>query len=192
MNIDPSKYSNDLKNEFHSETSIFNLLIERFNSKSKIGDLDIFNIFMNEANYASSTSKLNNYAYELYNNLRRYFKGGVFELYKYKETQWGAPEVKLTENDVPSSDILKLKRKSVIYRGLSHEEYSNGDYGQSWTLEYDTAKRFALDTYSDKPAGIVVETIIERDKIIYYSQSDKEFEVIVKYKCINNANIVQT
>ena len=75
-------------------------------------------------------------------------------------------------------DLSDLSDSFEIYRGMSHEEFISGDFGQSWSIDYEIARRFAEDTYSDKPKGIVAKTIISKHEVLHYDKN-KEFEVIV-------------
>ncbi len=88
------------------------------------------------------------------------------------------------KSDIASSDVDLLSEKQVIYRGLSNLEYSSKKHGQSWTLCPSIARRFAKDTYSDKPEGIVVKATVNKKDIIYYDNNNCEKEIIVKYGCI--------
>jgi len=192
MKINSSTYSDYLQNEFINNAAIFNSIIEEFNNKNKITGSDVFIAFMEKSGYYNTESKLFNYALELYHNLSRYFMDGVLELYLSKQAEWGAPEVKITEADVPQSDIHLLNEYEIIYRGLSFTEHATRKYGQSWTLDLATALRFAVATYSGKANGIVVSSKIEKKYIIYYKKLNGEKEVIIKYGSVKNATKVKT
>jgi hypothetical protein len=184
MRIDSSKYSSDLLREFGDDAVIFNSLLEEFDSSEKVNGGDRFVGFWENSGYSDLESKLFNYAYELYNNLDRFFTGGILELYRFKQAEWGAPEVRISKNNIASSDVDLLSEKQVIYRGLSNLEYSSKKYGQSWTLCPSIARKFAKDTYSDKPEGIVVKATVNKKDIIFYDKNNCEKEIIVKYGCI--------
>ncbi|WP_303292368.1 hypothetical protein [Marinobacter sp. SS5-14b] len=191
MCIDPFSYSKKLVIEFNEEAIIFNTVLEEFNSVEKIGDHTTFSYFWNKQSTKSTESKIFNWAYELYNNLMRFFSGGVLELYTFKQAEWGAPEVKITKDHVPPSNIDLLEEKHVIYRGMSREEHASKDYRQSWTIDLATAIRFARDTYSDEPSGIVVTAVIDRDDVVYYDKNNNEHEVIVKSGSIIDAREIK-
>lgn len=188
MCIDAFSYSKKLVIEFNGEAQIFNTVLETFNSKDKIGDHNTFSDFWKRHSTKSTESQLFNWAYELYNNLMRFFSGGVLELYTFKQAEWGAPEVIITEDHVPPSNIDLLKEEQVIFRGMSREEHASRDYRQSWTIDLATATRFAKDTYSDEPSGIVVEAVINKEDVVYYDKDNNEHEVIVKSGSIINAH----
>lgn len=191
MCIDALSYSEKLVLEFNGETEIFNTVLEVFNSREKIGDHNTFSDFWESNSKKSTETQLFNWAYELYNNLMRFFSGGVLELYTCKQAEWGAPEVKITKDHVPSSNIDLLEEEQVIYRGMSREEHASKNYRQSWTIDLATATRFAKDTYSDEPSGIVVTAIINRDDVVYYDKNNNEHEVIVKSGSIVDAHEIK-
>ena len=137
-------------------------------------------------------SEIFNWAYEFYNNLSRYFNGGVFELFKFKQAEWGAPLVKITRDDVMASDVHLLDNPQKIYRGLSKTEHLKKEYAQSWTLQLSEAVRFASDIYSDEVDGIVVEAMVQREHILHYDKNQSEQEVIVEFGSIKSAEVVKT
>jgi len=191
MCIDAISYSNKLILEFNEEAHIFNTVLETFNSRDKIGDHNTFTNFWERHSAKNTESLLFNWSYELYNNLMRFFSGGVLELYTCKQAEWGAPEVMITQEHVPPSDVETLNEEQVIFRGMSREEHSSKDYRQSWTVDLATATRFAMDTYSDEPCGIVVKAIINRDDIVYYDKDNNEHEVIIKLGSVINAHEIK-
>ena len=106
---------------------------------------------------------------QLFNNLRRFYSGGVFELFKEKQAEWGAPRVNIFADDVPQIfDIEQLDDVITIYRGLSKAEHESKNYAQSWTIDLSIARNFAQNVYSDELKGVVVKTTISREQVIYY------------------------
>jgi len=188
MKIDPSKYSDDLLNKFSKEAVVFDSILEKFDSKDKINGGKVFMDFWNKYNNSDNDCSLLlcSCAYELYNNLSRFFERGVFGLFKEKQAEWEAPEVRISKEDVNSSDIDTLCNKQKIFRGLSKKEHEGKQYQQSWTLDSNIANRFAKETYSDEPKGIVVEATVDKGDIVYYDRNDHEKEVIIEYGCVNN------
>lgn len=189
MRIDPDKYYAFLSCKFGDEADVFNEIIKFFNSQNSVGNHVEFNCFW-QSNYSQkpTETELFNYAYELYNNLKRFYEGGVFCLFKYKQAEWGAPEILITEADVPSNNQKdQLKNPQLIYRGLHQEEHESRNYHQSWTTDPVKASEFATETYSDQTNGIVVQASVRNEDIIYYNSSDPEKEVIVKKGVITNA-----
>lgn len=187
MCIDANSYSKKLAIEFNSEAKIFNTVLETFNSKDKIGDHNTFSGFWERHSTKSTETLLFNWAYELYNNLKRFFSGGVLELFTCKQAEWGAPEVIITKDNVPPSNINLLNEEQVVFRGMSREEHASKNYRQSWTIDLATATRFAQDTYSDEPIGIVVKAVINKDDVVYFDKNNNEHEVIIKSGSIINA-----
>lgn len=192
MGISPEVYFEKLESKFQSDTSFFCKLIEYFDSKEKMGTHDVFVAFWEDCETGYDfDSEISNWAYEFYNNLCRYFEGGVFRLFKFKQAEWGAPNVKITKSDVGKSDVEMLDSPQKIYRGLSRSEHSRKEYAQSWTLKLSTAMNFAYQVYSDEIDGIVVEAMIQREYILYYDKNDSEQEVIIEFDAIKNAQIVK-
>ncbi|WP_105215327.1 hypothetical protein [Pseudoalteromonas sp. T1lg22] len=183
MRIDSERYYTDLLNKFGEQATVFNEIVKHFNTSKKVGDHSEFNNFW-QSKYPniSTDTELFNFSYELYNNLKRFYEGGVFELFKRKQAEWGAPEITILESDVPqhSNDKDALNDIQTIYRGLDPLEHEGKDYYQSWTTCKDKATEFAKTTYSHKPSGIVVKSSIKRKDILYYDKNDTEKEVIVK------------
>ena len=191
MKIDCTSYSNSLEAEFDEAATIFNKVMEYFDCKNKINGPDTFIKFWSQNKSSDYETKIFNWAYELYNNLDRFFSGGVLNLYMSKQAEWGAPKVTITREDVPYSDIHLLDVKQKIYRGLCHEEYSSKEYGQSWTLDINTAILFANGTYSDKPSGIVAQAVVNRNSILYFDKNNGEHEVIIEVGAVRDAHIVK-
>lgn len=189
MRIDAENYYQYLVDEFGSDVRVFCELIDEFDCMQKFTLQDAFNEFWKSKfpDYQDEGT-LFNWAYEFYNNLERYFSGGVFELFKYKQVEWGAPVIKIRREDVPSSsNIDELNENVEIYRGLSKLEHERGEYAQSWTIDYSTAKRFATTIYPDEEPGIVVKASISKNKILYYDKNCNEQEVIIEFGVIVSA-----
>ncbi|MGL3046013.1 hypothetical protein ACSJMR_13265 [Acinetobacter pecorum] len=142
-----------------------NLTNEDFNRFSKLNNID--------------DELLNNTLFEVFNNIRNFHQGGKFEIFKYREADWGLPSNILNREDIMvNGDLSELSDSFEIYRGMSLEEFQNSDYGQSWTTDYDTARKFAEETYSDKPKGVVAKAMLTKKLVLHYEKS-KEFEVII-------------
>lgn len=189
MRIDPDKYYRFLSCKFGVEVDVFNEIIKFFNDPITVGNEIEFNSFWH-SNYGkkSTETELCNYSYELYNNLKRFYEGGVYDLFKYKQAEWGAPEILITEADVPNNNQKDLLgNPQLIYRGLHQKEHESKDYYQSWTTDRVKATEFATAIYSDQPSGIVVQASVSKEDIIYYNGADPEKEVIVKKGVITNA-----
>ena len=181
MCVEARTYSKKLINEFGQEAIIFNQILEIFDSKEKAKDTEAFNNFWkSHGTDEDCKSKICNWAYELYNNLRRFFSGGVFKLFTTKQVEWGAPEVIITKEHVENSDIDILNEKQIVYRGMSKEEYKSKIYRQSWTLDYEVANKFAHDTYSGWLERIVIMGVVHKNNVIYYDKNNKEQEVIIE------------
>ncbi|MCR9936433.1 hypothetical protein NB618_08215 [Vibrio antiquarius] len=187
MRIDWEKYYSDLCAKFGSDAKHFIDLIECFDHPSKIDDNQEFLKFCKSRNI-DVDSLLSDWLYEFYNNLSRYFEGGVFCLFKRRQSEWGAPQVAIQRADVPEkSDVHMLNEFQVVYRGLSLAEHNSKEYAQSWTIDPAKAQAFASGTYSDEPDGIVVKATVSRDKILYFDRSDSEQETIIELGAIHFA-----
>jgi len=149
MRIDPQKYSDALKVEFGDKSIIFEMILCDFKSKKDL-KVEYFNTFMSKMGYLDSNEKIYNKSYDLFNYLRSFFNGGVLELFKMRQAEWGDPKINITKNDVTHSDISFLPDQIKIYRGMQRAEYNKQSFGQSWTKDLVVAERFAFSTYSDK------------------------------------------
>lgn len=177
MGFTPSDYHQIISQVFSGQEHHFENLINSFFNRAQLMT-DNFNSF-SEQNDLEENTDLWNALYELFNNIRSFKKAGKFGVFKEREAAFGLPSNVLTENDInDKGDIDNLPEIIVIYRGMSKEEFKSGDFGQSWTTDYETARRFAEETYSDKPKGIVAKTTISKREILHYDKN-KEFEVIV-------------
>mgnify|MGYP003110597403 CR=1 FL=1 len=189
MRIDSDKYYLYLSTKFGKDVEVFNNVISFFNSPKTVGNHVEFSTFW-QSNYNLIPNKtdLFNYAYELYNNLKRFYDGGVFELFKLKQAEWGAPEILITDIDVPNNNERHLlKNSQVIFRGLHQLEHDSKNYYQSWTINKDKAIEFANDIYSGQPNNIVVQATVNKLDVIYYNSNDSEKEVIIKKGVIKGA-----
>ncbi|MCC4858883.1 hypothetical protein [Vibrio lentus] len=187
MRIDSEQYYNDLCSKFGSDAKYFVDLIEYFDHQSKVSDNQGFLQFCKHLNL-DEDSELFNWLYEFYNNLKRYFDGGVFYLFKSRQSEWGAPKVTIQRSDVPTiSDVHTLDEYQLVYRGLSLAEHNSKEYAQSWTIDLAKAQEFASGTYSHLPNGIVVKAMTSRDKILYFDRSDSEKETIIELGSIQFA-----
>lgn len=188
MRIEPCTYSKKLVNKYGRDAKIFNDILETFDSKKKTKGTEAFNNYWKlQSKNEGCKSEICNWAYELYNNLRRFYSGGVLELFTKKQTEWGAPDVILSQKDVPSSDKDLLKENQIIFRGMSKKEHKTKQYQQAWTLDKKIAEKFARHTYSYLKPGIVVKAVIKKEDVIYYDQYNVEKEVIVKLGSISGA-----
>ncbi|MCF6440454.1 hypothetical protein L1077_13540 [Pseudoalteromonas luteoviolacea] len=193
MRIDADEYFKSLRNKFGGDYRVFADVLGNFDCKSKTEPTSAFRDFWQQK-YASYPieSELCNWAFELFNNLKRFYSGGVFELFKTKQVEWGAPPVRIKREDVPTnSDIEQLEEDKVtIYRGLSPDEFESKNFEQSWTIDLEIARRFAHKIYKDKIKGIVVKAVVPRSKVIYFDASDNEQEVIIEYGALRKAEIL--
>lgn len=189
MRIDSDKYHLYLSTKFGNDVDVFNKIISFFNTPKTVGNhVEFINFWQSNYKLISNDTDLFNYAYELYNNLKRYFEGGVFNLFKFKQAEWGAPEILITDIDVPNNNEKHLlKNSQVIYRGLHQLEHDSKDYCQSWTTNKDKAIEFANYVYSDQPNNIVVQATVNEVDVIYYNSNDSEKEVIIKKGAITGA-----
>lgn len=89
---------------------------------------------------------------------------------------------------------LSLPDKVTIYRGAHIDEYNNGDFGMSWTLNQKIAERFALDMppVEDKK---VFKVIVDKSSIVAYTNEREEEECIMNTDLDDvfyNAEIINT
>jgi hypothetical protein len=75
---------------------------------------------------------------------------------------------------------------------MSTSEFDTSNFGQSWTTNIAVARKFAFDTYSDKPRGLVAKVKLDNRKLIFYSLEDSEYEVILQSGSIKSAEKIET
>src|SRR5690606_38429574 len=100
--------------------------------------------------------------------------------------------VTLEKTDVPTTDLDSLSDISEIYRGMSLAEFQSSKFGQSWTTDISIARKFAFETYRDKPRGLVAKAQLDIKSVIYYSLEDSESEVIMQSDSILSAEKIET
>ncbi|MCG7551654.1 hypothetical protein [Pseudoalteromonas sp. Of7M-16] len=133
MRIDADEYFESLYKRFNDDYRVFADVLDSFNCNTKTQPEFAFRDFWLQK-YASYSmeSELCNWAFELFNNLKRFYSGGVFELFKTKQVEWGAPPIRIKREDVPTnSDIEQLEVEVTIYRGLSPNEFESKNFAQS-------------------------------------------------------------
>lgn len=91
-------------------------------------------------------------------------------------------EISVLEDYLPS--------QITAYRGMSVEGYKLGRFGMSWSE--DKAKEFAFYVYKDKPITVVVKAIIERSRVLFFSPTDTEKEIVVENEKITDGEVVLT
>lgn len=173
----PESIYKNISNRFKSSENIFEKLIMNFMNVKNLNSKK-FNEFIGHYQL-DDNSELYNVLRAVFIDIENYENGGRFELFKNHQAEWGVPSNVLNREDIGDiGDLSDLSDSFEIYRGMSHEEFISGDFGQSWSIDYEIARRFAEDTYSDKPKGIVAKTIISKHEVLHYDKN-KEFEVIV-------------
>lgn len=189
MSIDGIEYYQYLSDKFGADIKFFDEVISRFYSAISTDNSLFFEYC--DANSIDNGSELGDYLYEMFNNLCRYNHGGVFELFKSKQAEWGAPRVSLRPEDAPNnSDIEMLADEIIIYRGMSKDEYDNKSFTQHWTTDINEAIKFATTIYSDLPIGVVVKAKINKQDVIYYDNNDPEKEVIPNLEKIREIELI--
>ncbi len=130
---------------------------------------------------------------EVIDALRHSFSGfaynGLHQLYTRQENESWHPKVVLTDVLEPN-DIDTLPEEMILYRGCGHTEFSNQEFGQSWTTSEDRAKDFAYRHYASQPwfnknQRVVLKAVYPRDKVLFSDQSI-EFEVVVDPNYLKN------
>ena len=189
MSINGIEYHQYLLDKFGADIKFFDEVISRFYSATP-KDKSLFFEYC-DAYSIDKGSELGDYLYEMFNNLCRYNQGGVFELFKEKQAEWGAPRVTLRTEDAPNnSDVEMLSDVVTIYRGMSKDEYDNKSFTQHWTTDVNEAIKFATTIYSDLPIGVVVKAKINKQDVIYYDNNDSEKEVIPNLEKIREIELI--
>lgn len=192
MGINPNEYANDLFSRYRTSANLIDKLICSFSDLPKS---ELTRCAFNEFIISSGLScqyLLHDQSYDIFNYLRMFKDGGKFGLFKGRQAEWGGPVVTLQKDDTPTSDIDHLTDGSEIYRGMASSELQSSEFGQSWTTDIEVARKFAFETYSDKPRGIVAKAILEKENAIYYSLHDSESEVIILSGSITAAEGIET
>jgi len=126
--------------------------------------------------------------YQIFDAIRHLFlhycNGGVYESFKYRETEEWYPKIIIRKNIGKRDDIDALDDEITIYRGTSCDEFESGKFSQSWTLDKDIAYDFAFIKYANRPkytntSRALVEVKINKEHIYHYIKSDREQEVII-------------
>jgi len=126
--------------------------------------------------------------YFIFDNIRhafiKYCSGGVLAIYKGREADVWYPKIIIRSNIGDRKDIEQLNSKVTIYRGASKYEYDSKEFGQSWTLDSDIAKKFAFEHYEGQvgysdTVRVILKTTIDKANIYYYQKEDREKEVII-------------
>lgn len=190
MSIDPVEYSNNLSKIFKKDSHQFDALLSKltdpnleFNSYNR----EVFDNFCSKNNLKDEN--LINCLLEIYNYVYLFKTSGVYGLYVNRQADGKGPKVVLRPQDVPKHlTSPSWNENTTIYRGLGQDEHSKKEYGQSWTTDLDTAKKFA-----EQPDGIVVSTLVSKEDVLVSGDPQRtEFEVIVKNRVIKTAEIIQS
>lgn len=178
MQCRPAEYYQQIYDKFGNQTKYFNDLVELFADSNSVSTEEFIQFC--EVRNIEENGWLENSLYELFKNLNLFRERGVFAVFKNRETGWLAPKVYLSRTHVPKKNYLDTLPKIVeIYRGCQESEFQNNEFTQSWTLCKETACRFAKDTYSDIPKGIVVKAFVNKTDILFYDKNDGEQEIIL-------------
>lgn len=190
MGINANLYYCDLLSRFPIYVCVVDQLIAHFSDFSeKELTTDAFNQFVEDSSLCRGESAIDT-IYDIFNYLRLFKAGGRFGLFKGRQAEWDGPIVELEKSDVPDSDLDSLAGTNEIYRGMSLYEFESDKFGQSWTTNIHVARKFAFDTYIDKPRGIVAKAPLEKNAI-FYSLNDSESEVIVEFGSITSVEKIE-
>lgn len=187
MGFDPDDFYRKIFNRFPDSIVFFDFLLKKFYPQNNLETSD-FNNFIERINLDKNKNiELYNVLYEVFNNIRQFKNGGKLGVFKEREAIWGLPSNILDQADINDlGDLMDLSDKIEIFRGMSQEEDHIGDFGQSWSVDYQTACSFAETVYEDKLKGIVVKTTLDKSSALHYDKN-KEYEVIVKKRSISKA-----
>lgn len=189
MRVDSDDYFRNLVDKFGADVKYFDELINKF-SKVTEEDRALFMDYCNSHNI-DSDSLLLDHLYEAFNNLISFNSGGVLSLFKFKSAESGAPRVNIRKEDLASyGDIDMLSEKTIIYRGMSKQEYESKKFTQHWSTDPNKAKEFAEDIYTDAPDGIVVKAVINKEDVIHYDSFGSEKELIPIISKLENIEVV--
>ncbi|WP_336951150.1 hypothetical protein [Acinetobacter sp. AS167] len=178
MKVDIMKYQRDLQDKFDKNISYFDKLISELNT-STIQNKKNFLDFCDKNNISvNEYSELYNCLYEMFTNICLFNTDGLLGLFQGKQAEWGTLKVTLSKEDFPKFNNDIVHEETIIYRGMSEIEFEKKDFTQHWTTDLDIARKFAFDTYSDSPRGIVVCAKIDKDDVIYYECNSHEKEII--------------
>ena len=123
-------------------------------------------------------------AYEIADALRfsftHFVSGGLLGMYEHQQNECWHPRIVIRETLKPN-DIQALPDRIKIYRGCNRNEFDNN--GQAWTVDLQTASKFAFTQYSQQEwfsehARIVIQAYISREDV-FYAKNEGEFEIVV-------------
>lgn len=191
MKVDIDKYHRDLLKKFDKNVTYFDKLISELHSVT-MADKNNFLDFCNEHKISEKDSPdFYNCLYEMFSNLCLYNTGGLWDLFKNKQAEWGTLKVSLSKEDCPEFNKDLLAAETTIYRGMSQSEYDNKDFTQHWTTDINVARNFAFNIYSDEPRGIVVKATIDKEDVLHYDDTLPEKELVPIVEKIKKPIIIE-
>ncbi|KIM13138.1 MAG: hypothetical protein KU38_00250 [Sulfurovum sp. FS08-3] len=116
-------------------------------------------------------------------------EGGILQMYQYSENEEWYPKIKINQYLGIDADIDELGDEIVIYRGTSIYEYNSKRFGQSWSLSYDIASKFAFEHYKYQPnyqdtLRVILKATVSKSIVFYYKSYQSEDEVIINNNLI--------
>ncbi len=89
---------------------------------------------------------------------------------------------------------LSLPNKVTVYRGANVDELESEDYGFSWTLNLDIARKFATVTSPTKDR-VILKAIVDKENIAAYTNAREEEECIINVRqedCFDEIEIISS
>ncbi len=210
MNIDVDDLTNKILNDVPNSISLFQSLIDFISTitlpYTYTSEMGSFNNIKNEDFINKELSRFyEKYKitdtvaeYNLFDSVRHafllYSSGGIYDLFKHRETEEWYPKVIIRKNIGSREDIDVLNDKITVYRGTSKDEYESCQFSQSWTTDKGIANDFAFYRYVGLPKyantlRALVEAKINKKDIYLFSQNDYEKEVILDERKLIKSSI---
>ena len=88
-------------------------------------------------------------------------------------------DIKQKTDEESQEQYDKLPDVVKVYRGVLAKDGLKGDVGVSWTTDIEVAKFFALRLKSTGGKSYIFEGEIDKDKILFFTNSRYESEVLL-------------
>ena len=96
----------------------------------------------------------------------------------FKDTEKFFTAIRKEMKEEDKELYLSLPNKVTVYRAADVSECENEEYGFSWTLNQDIARKFATEIHSTKDM-VILKAIVDKDYIAAYTNARKEEECII-------------
>ncbi len=191
-----SIYNELNKSDFSSVRDDFCVLINKLVDILDIGDINIRLNRIKEIRkdlIEYDDSELDMFIDSISHAFLTFCMGGLCDLWKNQENCGWYPKIILDRIICPNK-IDELDEEIIIYRGCSKTEFEDKLFGQSWTIDVETAQNFAYKTYEsrlwfDIENRCILQAKIKREYVYYADGSVNEFEIVVRNDKLTDVKI---